>query len=727
MNPHDRPPPQPPYYAPQNPNVYVKSEPGDNASLGLPIHHPSFQKPPTQYQYAPEGPYVLPALQNANPYGYPHPYTSHHHHRSMELATSGLPGAIPEDPARKRHRRADHLLKADESDAELKQLAFSAATLPLSDLAQRVKAYENDAVAPETRTSAHQTSHDLSKERQRQIFGMVWLLNLCELSPTAVVPRNRIYARYVQICADNSLTPLSPASFGKLVRVLFPTLTTRRLGMRGQSKYHYCGIKLVGDQNVQGGLPATTASYGLDSPQSLNPNTPSLSGSPSQTVLSTPHNLLHIADHFHVHPLKHVPGLFGLIEALLTTNDMSLPLVLPSIYPYLPKDTDYDIADTLYLLYRVHCTSIFESLRYMNIRKLFLAYSSFASILTAPVFKLYTSESVLEWVRELDAVMYRTMAKMLTKLHLQSVPEEVVAQLRQVTKQYVGKLLLSLQAKVPKNFVNMKMKHAKNFVVVLSRLLKVIETGLLAARILNNHAEKQSMIEDWAKLDLSDTILREVPCSRDNIGHLLAIFNTDIVHLLESVPSPHGPNEGLDVLVPIAHYIAEIPGKFASINPRLIVLVASNLLTTCLREISLNGGQGFGAWWIVRCWADEYLAWCFELGGFLQDEFLLHFLETRPPRPTNLHYQVHPEDAGGNVAVSSHISPVQHDEGHLSTGTSAQLLADQDHDLLRAGSVVDLLDGAYGPETFKDEPEGPDVVLNYDIFDKHDDILGKMP
>lgn len=41
---------------------------------------------------------------------------------------------------------------------------------------------------------------------------------------------------------------MNPASFGKLVRVLFPGLKTRRLGVRGESKYHYVNFSLVEDQ-----------------------------------------------------------------------------------------------------------------------------------------------------------------------------------------------------------------------------------------------------------------------------------------------------------------------------------------------------------------------------------------------------------------------------------------------------------------------------------------------
>lgn len=41
------------------------------------------------------------------------------------------------------------------------------------------------------------------------------------------------------------MSPLNPASFGKLVRIIFPGIQTRRLGMRGESKYHYVDLTLI--------------------------------------------------------------------------------------------------------------------------------------------------------------------------------------------------------------------------------------------------------------------------------------------------------------------------------------------------------------------------------------------------------------------------------------------------------------------------------------------------
>lgn len=70
---------------------------------------------------------------------------------------------------------------------------------------------------------------------------------MCEKGKGSV-PRGRVYANYASRCATERITVLNPASFGKLVRVLFPGLKTRRLGVRGESKYHYVNFALAEDQ-----------------------------------------------------------------------------------------------------------------------------------------------------------------------------------------------------------------------------------------------------------------------------------------------------------------------------------------------------------------------------------------------------------------------------------------------------------------------------------------------
>lgn len=604
------------------------------------------------------------------------------------------------DPKRKKSRKTPQVTRGDDGDTELKQLAYNSTLVPLAELAARVKAAESDQ-NPGVHDSTGFSKEN--REKQRQLFGMAWLLNSCESSPTAVVPRNRIYARYVQVCADNSLSPLLPASFGKLVKILFPNLTTRRLGLRGQSKYHYCGVKLIGDQNMQQqqqqlqarGLGISTfPNQQVQSPISSTNSSVSFEDSPISTShvqtpsytpinspsIATSHNLsdqLPLVSH-----LKYVPGLLNLLNSNLpTVSNPNLAIQLPSIYPYLPKDADLDIADTLYSLYRVHINSLFEAMRFMHVRKLFNSFNNFNSTLTAPVFKLYTSDGTTEWIKQCDVIMYKRMIRMVSKLQFQfTIPVNVIQQLKQISAGYVKSLSSNLlNNKVSKSFVLMKLKLAKNFVNMLNRLVKTIETGISASRILSDPQEKHAMLQDWVNLDFNEIVQRELPCADQNINLLLLILRTDVVTLL---------NKGTDIMTELSTYIAELPGKFSDINPRLFILLSSNLMTTCLREISLRSGPGFGAWWIVRCWVDEFLCWCFELGGLFQTEFSVE--EYNAPAQDSL-----PEVDLANVSASS---------SYMANNSLG---------------LVDLLEKAYGLDATASattnlvNPSANDMLLNY--------------
>ncbi|ODV64044.1 RFX family transcription factor ASCRUDRAFT_25856, partial [Ascoidea rubescens DSM 1968] len=498
------------------------------------------------------------------------------------------------------------------------------------------------------------------KERQKQIFGMVWLIKTCESAPTAVVPRNRIYARYVTICADNAVKPLSPASFGKLVRIIFPNITTRRLGVRGQSKYHYCGIRLM---NVHSN--GSLGSFGSMSSIS-NATTPIFSGASScynnsvpasptgfnlasQSQNTTPltynkdgsidifnelshenlnddfSNELNLNDsgfdyigvNHQELKLKFSSSLLqGLIDNTNIVN-FNTPLVLPSLYPYLPKNVDYDIADTLYSLYRTHCTAMFESLRYMQLKKLYGLLSSFHGSLTAPVFKLYISEPIVSWVEQCDIIMYKNIIRMLARLVLQNIPEDILDQLRLMTGAYPDKLLTTIH-NLPYKFIIKKLVPAKKFCFLISRLIRASETAKSASKILMNQEDRNSMLDNWSNLvNYKQIVESELPCGELNINRCIEVLKVEIPKLLTFTEDDKNKmkeeNDRNSSNQPETSN-CERNGK---IPPRLFLLCMSTIVTSCLKDISLAGGTGFGAWWVVRCWIDEWMRWYSELSGFL--------------------------------------------------------------------------------------------------------------
>lgn len=63
-----------------------------------------------------------------------------------------------------------------------------------------------------------------------------------EVRPDASISREAVYHEYVKYIEESGYECMNAASFGKLIRSTFPFIQTRRLGVRGQSKYHYHGI-----------------------------------------------------------------------------------------------------------------------------------------------------------------------------------------------------------------------------------------------------------------------------------------------------------------------------------------------------------------------------------------------------------------------------------------------------------------------------------------------------
>lgn len=94
--------------------------------------------------------------------------------------------------------------------------------------------------------SCHVETH-LSIAKQLFVFR---LKENCRKS-TGSVRRDRVYCCYAERCGSEHVSVLNPASFGKLVRIIFPNVQTRRLGVRGESKYHYVDLTVIEEKHQQ--------------------------------------------------------------------------------------------------------------------------------------------------------------------------------------------------------------------------------------------------------------------------------------------------------------------------------------------------------------------------------------------------------------------------------------------------------------------------------------------
>ncbi|KAI5190470.1 hypothetical protein NECID01_0976 [Nematocida sp. AWRm77] len=61
-------------------------------------------------------------------------------------------------------------------------------------------------------------------------------------SKDSSIPRCIIYQHYCEDFKKEGIEPLNTAMFGKVIKMAFPFIRSRRLGNRGNSKYHYFGV-----------------------------------------------------------------------------------------------------------------------------------------------------------------------------------------------------------------------------------------------------------------------------------------------------------------------------------------------------------------------------------------------------------------------------------------------------------------------------------------------------
>jgi Glu-tRNA(Gln) amidotransferase subunit E-like FAD-binding protein len=57
------------------------------------------------------------------------------------------------------------------------------------------------------------------------------------------LPKEQVYRHYREFCEETGVQQTNCATFGKILRSVFPNLKTRRLGSRGNTKHHYHGIR----------------------------------------------------------------------------------------------------------------------------------------------------------------------------------------------------------------------------------------------------------------------------------------------------------------------------------------------------------------------------------------------------------------------------------------------------------------------------------------------------
>ncbi|KJX98437.1 hypothetical protein TI39_contig412g00041 [Zymoseptoria brevis] len=638
---------------------------GPEAAL-LEYHNNMAPQPMPQYQQVPQQPHM--GHQHSHSVQFPMQYPaqdSPYMQQDMAYTQPARMGSVPLSvlPDLSDDRKKKGSAVTATNDKELREMLSKNEGRPLREVAQEVIQKERTPMA----------------EKTKQLFAMLWLRAVCKPAKTSV-PRNRVYSQYATRCGTERVVPLNPASFGKLVRVIFPGIQTRRLGVRGESKYHYVDLALAEEPpnmpaswqgmgysqmddrqrsqsaNVQQidfnnipRLQADTAAFpqndGSFDIQPQRPPTPRGPASKGQSFVypearGMQPGTIESASYTHTlrFPSSNMPA--------FSENE---PVNLPSIHPYLPPRTDNDTAEALAALYRTHCTSLIDSIRFCKEKQFFRLYTSFHGTLTVPVQKLFTHPNLAPWIEQCDLVMYRTMVRFVSRLTLQAAPVVVINILSNISGTLHNHIAKTF-AQQPGHVLEAKLRPATIFAGLLYRLIRVNQSAHAAANLLTIDQNREQMWQEWVTMVNPKRVMEaELPdCGYDEV---YTIMTTEMRSLLEPLQAPAYQDDASfynfdndqnnfaqfvqnqtasssrsgasqisteNVLDRWQAFIASLPGRFPQAPARTMLHCISAVGTAALRDITILSGLSYGHWWVLKIFVDEMALWMAEMGGFLE-------------------------------------------------------------------------------------------------------------
>jgi regulatory factor X len=362
--------------------------------------------------------------------------------------------------------------------------------------------------------------------------------------------------------------------------------------------------------------------------------------------------------------------------------EQSDPLGLPPIEAYLPPGTDPDAAKSLSALYRSHCTSLVECIRYCKEKTFFHLYTSFQGTLTMPVQKLFGNPELAAWIEGCDFVLYQRMMNIVSRLTLQVVPKQVLDTLRNISERLVPHIRESFQGQ-PQHVIRAKEAPATLFAGLLDRALRVNLTAHAAANMLSNPANRDQMYVDWITMIRPRKIAECVPTRgmddvvnvlvnemRDLLDPINVPWEVECVTIYGDVAARQGrqsiegenSSSGTNVLDRWVQFLRGLAEKFPYASHSDIVWCVERVGTAVMRDLTLAQGKSFGSWWVTKTWVDEMVCFLAEQGGFMKQKSSQSPNEAPKPQAVskevsrqNSRYSSGSEDL--NMSSMSHSQP----------------------------------------------------------------------
>ncbi|MED6280943.1 hypothetical protein CHARACLAT_016259 [Characodon lateralis] len=350
-----------------------------------------------------------------------------------------------------------------------------------------------------------------------------WLLDNYETAEGVSLPRSTLYCHYLLHCQEQKLEPVNAASFGKLIRSVFMGLRTRRLGTRGNSKYHYYGLRIKAGSSLlrlmEDQQHLAMRQQPFSQKQRLKP-VHKVEGMTNGTAAGAGQQQQQQQGSGHVDISTQVQQYQQFLDA-----SRALP-EFPDIDLHgksLPEGIELDHIKSFQLLYREHCEAILDvmvNLQFTLVETLWKTFWRFSQsqagdtpmavhdesekrLPKSCLVLLCKYEPVLRWCRDCDNSLYQSLVEILIPDVLRPIPSALTQAIRNFAKS-LESWLTNAMMNIPEEMVRIKVTSANAFAQTLRRYTSLNHLAQAARAVLQNTAQINQMLSDLNRVDFAN-------------------------------------------------------------------------------------------------------------------------------------------------------------------------------------------------------------------------------
>nr|XP_039273372.1 DNA-binding protein RFX2-like isoform X2 [Styela clava] len=449
-----------------------------------------------------------------------------------------------------------------------------------------------------------------------------WLMEHFENSEGVSLPRALMYHHYLLHCREQTLDPVNAASFGKLVRSVFMGLRTRRLGTRGNSKYHYYGIRIKASSPLNR-LQEEVAYAAMRHPGN---HAKRAKVTHSNEKMETTESGSNSPGTNAAEQVQHHQKFLGDVSQAIPDLD---PIQFDRQTDPFPDGVTQDDLSALEDLYRDHCSGILDiivTLQFPMVDELWhtfwrsnkpmdaaqLMNDEMESKLSHNKLLLLCSwKPVQKWVKDCDHLMYQSLVDVLIPDVLRPIPSALTQAIRNFAKGLEASLSAALTGgSIPENMVRIKTTAVSAFSQTLRRYTSLNHLAQAARAVLHNGTQINQMLSDLNRVDFTNVQEQASWVCQCDAG-IVKRLETEFKAALSEQRTLEQWAEWLESVV---HDVLRPHEE----SPRFTKAARQFLLKWCfyssmvIRDLTLRSAASFGSFHLIRLLYDEYMFYLVE-------------------------------------------------------------------------------------------------------------------